>query len=65
MTNKSLQDMDRAVWTRAPESWIQELDEWRNRQAMPTTRAAAIRYLVELGLKYEAACKWLMEGSEK
>jgi hypothetical protein len=36
---------------RAPKDWLAEVDEWRREQPIPPSRAAAIRYLVEAGLK--------------
>jgi hypothetical protein len=36
---------------RAPESWVAQLDEWREAQIGKPTRSMALRYLVEEKLK--------------
>jgi hypothetical protein len=59
MSNQAMHGMDVSFsfHIKVPASWLQGLDAWRDCQPVPSTRAAAIRYLVELGLRYEAACK--------
>jgi hypothetical protein len=44
-------DMSERFEMRAPKGWLAAIDEWRQKQAIPPSRAAAIRYLVEAGLK--------------
>jgi hypothetical protein len=38
---------------RVPRELLARVDEWRQEQTVPPTRAAAMRYLIEQGLKNE------------
>jgi hypothetical protein len=43
------------IGVRCHDAFLAELDAWRTGEAVPPSRAAALRYLAEIGLKAKKA----------
>jgi hypothetical protein len=56
-TVKTMQSTWVRIDFRAPEEWVEKLDEWRQAQPGGLTRSQSLRYLVEEKLKELTAKK--------